>query len=446
MADTSSKRARRARRPLIICVDDEEVVLSSLRRQLREIAPDFKVGLAKNGDDALKLFERAAEQNQPVPLLICDQLMPGMLGDELLAMVAERFPDTLQVMLTGQASPDAIGRAVNNGRLFRFLSKPWLLEDLQVSVRAAVKAHEQERLVEQQSKALKHAYERSLAFVPGHYLKLFGRERLEEVVRGDTCAMRVTVMFADIRAFTSTIEQLSPDESFSMVNEYSLATEPAIRENGGFIDHYRGDGTMALFPDDPVAAVRAGVEFSHALDEYNATRQARGQKPLDIGIGIHLGDVIAGVCGGEYTLQCVVIGDSVNTAARIEGLSSRYKTRLVISDTLRALIPDGTWTFRKLETLQVKGKDTVLTVWEVLDALPPDRRKARMRTLDAFQTGTHALEAGDIARALGAFASVLTQTPDDMGAKLLLGACYRALNEGRSSERLSTTRLTEKTW
>jgi len=255
MSATSEKSAKRPRRPLIVCVDDEEVVLASLRRQLREIVPDYKVGLAKRGDEALALMERALEKGQQVPLIISDQLMPGMLGDELLATIAENYPHTVQIMLTGQASPEAIGRAVNNGRLFRFLSKPWLLQDLQLSVRAALQSYENERLVKEQSQALQFAYDRSLSFVREHYLKLFGRQRLEEVQRGDTCATNVTVMFADIRSFTSIIERLTPEESFSMVNEYSLATEAAIRSNGGFIDHYRGDGTMALFPEsDPLSA------------------------------------------------------------------------------------------------------------------------------------------------------------------------------------------------
>lgn len=445
-AKASNGRAARHKRPLIICVDDEEVVLTSLRRQLREIAPQYKVGLAKNADDALSLFARAADQQRPVPLLICDQLMPGMLGDELLARVAQQYPHTVQVMLTGQASPDAIGRAINNGRLFRFLSKPWQLEDLQLSVRAAIKTHNQERLVEAQSKALQHAYQRSLAFVREHYLKMFGRERLEEVVRGDTCAMRVGVMFADIRDFTSIIETLSPEESFALVNEYCLATEPAIRDHGGFIDHYRGDGTMALFPDDPVSAVCAGVEFSHAVDRFNAQRAQRGLPPLDIGIGIHIGEVIAGVCGGQHTLQCVVVGDCVNTAARIEGLSSRYKTRLVISDAVYKQLPPDRWTCRQLETVKLKGKDIEQTVHEVIDALPVERRQAKMATLEHFRAGSAALMAGDIARAMGAFASVLTQTPHDQGAKLLLGACYRQLNESSAHGGPLTTRLTEKNW
>ncbi len=95
----------------------------------------------------------------------------------------------------------------------------------------------------------------------------------------------------------------------------------------------------------------------------------------------------------------------------------------------------------------MKGKDTALTAWEVLDALPPDRRAIRLSTLADFEAGHDALAQGDIARAMGSFAAVLTETPCDVGAKLLLGSCYERLKQGPAADCVPTaTRLTEKTW
>lgn len=433
-------------RPVILCVDDEEVVLASLRRELRLVAPGCKGIFAKSGVDALETLERLHESGRTVPLLISDQLMPGMLGDELLAICAEKYPKMMQIMLTGQASAESVGRALNNGRLFRFLSKPWLLEDLQLSVRAALQASFQERRLEEQSVALQRAYERSLAFVPGHYLELLGRERLEDVERGDAAAASVTVLFADIRGFTALTESLGPTESFRFINDYFMATEAAIRSNGGFIDHYQGDGTMALFPEHPEDAVKGAVGFSRAVDRFNAERLERGFEPIEVGVGLHTGDVIAGVSGGEFRLQCSVIGDCVNTAARIEGLSSRYASRLIISEDVERALEPGAYTCRKLETVRVKGKKTSLTTYEVLDALCPDVREQRLATLMWFEEGVAALDGGDTAAALGAFARVVAATPDDRAAQILLDQCHHRLRHGHTVGGTGAVELSEKRW
>ena len=283
----------------IVCVDDEPTVLASLRRQLRAHTTGCRIEVAQSGPAALELMERLEEGGRPVALLVSDQIMPGMTGDAVLAAAAVRFPNTYQVMLTGQATAEAVGRAVNQGRLYRFLSKPWSTEDLTFTVSKALEAYQRDRELEHQRIALDRAYRRSLQFVPHAYLRMLGRARLEDTERGDAISARVSIAFADIRGFTTLIERLDPHASFDLVNRYCLRAEPAIIAHGGFVDTYAGDGTMIIFPGAVEAAVAGCIAFSHAIDAWNTERLAAGEPPIDIGIGLHTGDVIVGVRGGE---------------------------------------------------------------------------------------------------------------------------------------------------
>lgn len=433
-------------RASILCVDDEPVVLTSLRRQLREIAPSYRIEVAASGREALDVFARAKGDGREIALLISDQQMPGMAGDALLAQAAECSPGTYQVMLTGQATAEAVGRAVNNGRLFRFLSKPWTAEDLQSTVQMALTAHARDAELARHAAALDRAHRRSLDFVPHAYLRMLGRERLEDVERGDAIAARVTVFFADIRGFTTMIEAMSPRQSFDFVNRYFLATEPAIRDHGGFIDHYAGDGTLAIFPGEPSDAVRAAIAFSRAVDELNAQRLAEGEPAIDIGIGLHCGDVVMGVTGGGNSLQCGVIGDPVNVAARMEGLTSRYGARLLVSDDVRTALADAGHVVRQLERVRAKGKREAVTVHEVLDALPPDAYARRCGTLASFTEAVEAMQRGDTLAALTGFARVVESDASDRAAHLLLDTCHDRLRGRQLPDASGVTSLSEKAW
>jgi class 3 adenylate cyclase len=343
---------------------------------------------------------------------------------------------------TGQASADAVGRAVNNGRLFRFLSKPWSAEDLRVTVRQALEAFVRDAELARRAEALERAHRRSLDFVPHEYIRILGRDRLEDVERGDAIAMRLSVFFADVRGFTTLIESMSPAESFDFMNRYFEATEPAIRAHGGFVDHYAGDGTMAIFPTGADAAVRAAIDFARAVDGLNARRAAEGAAALEIGVGVHTGEVIVGVCGGERKLQCGVIGDAVNVAARIEGLTSRYGVRVLVSDDTRAMLtPDAHEvppSFRELDRVRAKGKREPITIHEVLDALPEARRAPRHETRADFDAGLAAMRQGDAPTALGAFARVVSRDPSDRAAHLHLDACHDLLRGRGSADGVTT--------
>ena len=143
-------------KPVIICVDDEKIVLVSLRDQLAQnLGDDYEIELAESGEEALEIFEELQEEGVEVPVIISDQIMPEMKGDELLKEIQYQHPQTLKIMLTGQASADEVGNAVNHAKLYRYISKPWQIEDLTMTVKEALHSYFQQKQLERLSRQQK---------------------------------------------------------------------------------------------------------------------------------------------------------------------------------------------------------------------------------------------------------------------------------------------------
>ena len=169
----------------------------------------------------------------------------------------------------------------------------------------------------------------------------------EELFRPGGSLNNVTVMFTDIRSFTTLSEQLSPEEVLALLSEYHSFMVEIIFRHGGTLDKFIGDGIMATFgtpepsPDDPENAVRAALEMRRALQNFNVKRESRNLSPINHGIGIHTGPAIVGNVGIENRLEYTVIGDTVNTASRIESQCKEFQTDILISGSTKPLIPEN---------------------------------------------------------------------------------------------------------
>lgn len=141
----------------ILCVDDERQVLLTLRTQLQRHFPECTIEIAEGAVEALEVIEELLAKRVEVPLVIADQIMTGMKGDQLLIELHRRHPQIVKVMLTGQATAEEVGNVVNRGNLYRFLNKPWNEIDLQLTVSEALRRYQQDQQLAQQQAALAQA-------------------------------------------------------------------------------------------------------------------------------------------------------------------------------------------------------------------------------------------------------------------------------------------------
>ena len=185
---------------------------------------------------------------------------------------------------------------------------------------------------------------------------------------------QMTVLFSDIRGFTTVSERGQPEEIVGMLNEYFTRMVEIVFAHKGTLDKFVGDMVMALFGaplDDPnhaEHAVDAALEMIRELNRLNEKWAAEGRPALDIGIGISTGPMIAGNIGSEAIMSYTVIGDAVNLGARLESLNKQYGTRIIISEATRDALTDR-YLFRPLGDVVVKGKTKPVAIFEVKENL-----------------------------------------------------------------------------
>ncbi len=291
-----------------------------------------------------------------------------------------------------------------------------------------------------QQAILTEAYSR---FVPREFLAHLNKESIVSVKLGDQVHGTMTVLFADIRSFTTLSESMSPADTFAFLNAYLGMVAPVIRSHNGFIDKYIGDAIMAIFPGSPTDAMRATTAMHERLELYNESRKAKGRLPIRIGIGLHVGSLMLGVIGFTDRMEGTVISDSVNLASRIEGLTGPYGARVLVSQqVLDGGLPEGICA-RFVDAVKVKGKNEPVSLHELLDPALPDAAR-KIATLDAFGAAVEQYQARRFAEAREAFQAILAQDPDDRTAQLYLSRCQKLLDHGVPPEWSPVTKLDSK--
>jgi predicted ATPase/class 3 adenylate cyclase len=255
-------------------------------------------------------------------------------------------------------------------------------------------------------------------FLPREFLGLLRKESVVDVGLGDAIEQEMTVLFSDIRGFTSRSEAMTPSEIFRFLNSYLRHAGPVIRRHGGFIDKYIGDEVMALFPGDPSSAVRAAVDLMQALRVFNAELAAEGEEPMRVGVGLHLGRLMLGTIGEPERMDGTVISDTVNVASRLQGMTKVLAAPVIVSGAVLDRVPDmQTFPRRFLGEVQLRGRQRSLPIYEVFAADSPTSRAAKEATREDFEVGVRALNAGDTAGAIAAFQRVVDVNPEDASAR-----------------------------
>jgi len=257
-------------------------------------------------------------------------------------------------------------------------------------------------------------------FVPRTFLDLLGKSDVRDVALGDGVERELTVLFSDVRSFTTISESLTPNQTFGFINTLLSRTGPVIREYGGIVDKYVGDAIMALFPGPIDDALHAAIALQRAVDELNHERIRDGSTPIAVGVGLHRGPVMLGTIGESERMDGTVIADAVNIASRVEGLTKYYGARIMITGDLRAALADAdAYAMRYLGSVAMMGKARGLDVYEVLDADPPERRTAKTATRAAFAGALALFGRGAFVEAAGSFEAILGTDPVDGAARYL---------------------------
>ena len=408
----------------VLIVDDEPVNLQVLENHLTLVG--FRTERAASGQEALEKIHSGFVPDA----IVLDVMMPKMSGYEVTRRIREGYPSANFpiVLLTAKTQPEDIVQGLSAGAN-DYVTKPFSKTELV----ARLKTHL--RLSQMNAAARR--------FVPYEFLEILGKDTLVDIERGDHAERDMSVLFSDIRGFTTMSEKRTPGENFDFINRYLSRMEPAIHGHNGFVNQYLGDGIMALFHQRADDAVLAAVQMLKNLAAFNEENVELGEPEVQVGVGVNSGRIMLGTIGGLNRIDCGVIADAVNLAARVEGMTKIYGATLLISEgTFERLEDPRAFTLRDVDRVVAKGKAQPITIYEVLDADPQfDEKKKTAGRFDAALSHFRAAELDD---ALDGFQRVLEVDPDDRAALLYTVRCQRFLAEGVPSGFDGVTRLDRK--
>ncbi|EMK26028.1 adenylate/guanylate cyclase domain-containing protein [Leptospira kirschneri] len=288
-------------------------------------------------------------------------------------------------------------------------------------------------------------------FVPVQFLNVLGKNSAVEVNLGDSVLKEMSVLFTDIRSFTTISEQMTPEENFRFINDYLASMEPIVQRHEGFVDKFMGDGILALFSGDGShqtsadKAILAAIEMKKKVQTINAQAKDSHFKGLKIGIGVNTGNLMLGTVGSRSRLDTTVIGDTVNVASRLESLTNLYRADILITkSTLSSMNIADSLAIREIDSVVVKGKTDPIIIYEIYEADAPPIRKLKDATLSLITRGIILYKVADFQEALINFEQALKVFPEDIVPILYRKRCQEYITSPPTGNWVGVQHLLEK--
>ncbi|MBF0238740.1 MAG: HAMP domain-containing protein [SAR324 cluster bacterium] len=343
------------------------------------------------------------------PLEVQNEVI-GLIG---FSSVDEPFDLTEELILKIQRYVTQLGAAIHNAQLYEQLKT------------TRFQLEESEKVA-----AMTRTFEK---FVPRQFLQRITNDgNLDHIELGKAEADVITILFSDIRSFTTLSERMSPQELLNFLNAYLKRMNAPIHQYGGYVDKFIGDAIMALFdlPGDHDSleaenAIHAAIAMQHELRVYNEHRSRSGYSPVCAGIGIHSGPVIIGTVGSLDRMDSTVLGETVNLASRIESLTKHYGVDILASsNTLRLLKNHGQFQYRELDKIRPKGASRAIDLFEIYDHYPPEIRNLKYESGKYILKGLVFRNLQEWDEAIQAFEQAHAIFPEDKAPIFHIWQCH----------------------
>jgi len=280
----------------------------------------------------------------------------------------------------------------------------------------------------QEMTRLNNAYFR---FVPQQFLKVLGKTNMAEVRLGEQQKRRATILVCQMRDFAEFSAGLSTEENFRFINSFLKTFGPVIREHGGFISRYLGPGMLTLFPNDTASALKAAIKLRAALEQYNERRRNRGYEPVEIGIGLHTGDVMLGIIGEEQRMEGSIVSHHVDLTLDLERLSAKLGAYVLLTGETMQLLPQRMiGQYRRLGVIQVDEEQPPLELFDWFEGDPEPIRRLKAETKAEFEAAVAAFEQGRFHEAREGFVAVVKKNRFDLAAQICFYECDRLYQQG----------------
>ncbi|MEO5340981.1 MAG: response regulator [Magnetococcus sp. MYC-9] len=437
----------------VLTVDDSRTVRHHVRQTLEQDDEYlFTVHEAENGAEAVRFLSARGPDAWP-DVIVLDRNMPVLSGDECIRLLKtdEQWRLIPVLFLTAQDTVREVVRGLSDLQADAYLPKPFHTDELLARVKVLVRIKRAEdnnrRLNNQLARALeeqKRAYEelkttriqlaetQAMAvmtkvfekFVPKQFLERIAKDGIETIRAGRVESETITILFSDIRSFTKIAETMTPEALFGFLNDYLSRMERPIEAHNGFIDKFIGDAVMALFDGhfrlQAQDAVQAALGMQRELQRLNAEREEQGLPVIGTGIGIHIGSVMLGTLGNDHRMDSTVIGDAVNLASRLEGLTKFYGCSIIVSEDVAHFLDPNLFALRELDRVAVKGRGQSVSVFEVFENGTAPHLAHKKRLAKLFRKGIELYRSREWEKSLALFRQCLDLEKSDLASQLYL--------------------------
>lgn len=301
------------------------------------------------------------------------------------------------------------------------------------------------REAQEKEAAMRKIFDATEKFVPYQFIKSLGHELITDVKLGDQVEKIVTVLFTDIRNYTTLSEQMTPEETFGFICLFNARMGPIIRKHNGFINQYLGDSIMAIFPLNAADALLAAIDIQKEIRQFNIIRNEKNKSEIQIGVGMHTGPLIMGITGDYDRMDACTISDTVNTASRVESLTKHYKASILLSDaTLMQIENTDDFHLRNLGLVQLKGKLSSINVHECFSCDSEMELQKKSTTLPVFNSGVSFYLNKLFVNANDAFKNVIDTDPDDRTATFFYYHTLKIIESGVPQNNPGIVEMEEK--
>lgn len=350
----------------LLFVDDEVDIVESLQRSFRK---GYRTLKATSGAEAIKIINE-----QAVDLIICDQRMPDISGDQVLKHALEQQPQAIRILLTGYADTESLVRCINEAQIYKYISKPWEPEMLRLTVVRALESQELSKQKQLVTTALTQ-------YVSSKVVEQIMADPTRLQLGGERKTL--SIFFSDLEGFSCLAERMEPEPLTALLNDYLTDMSNIILDEGGTLDKYLGDGIVAFWnapldqPDHAACACRAALRCQQRLTERAEEFTSRAGGALKARIGLHTGEVVVGNIGSKVRFDYSILGDAANLASRLESANKLFGTAIMVSETTW-LQAGGDVDFigREIGMIKVAGRNTPVKVYELQNQVdktsPPD--------------------------------------------------------------------------
>lgn len=392
-----------------------------------ELNPELSVSRAiivapivdnKNQSTGLLLMELPSESLQRLSQTFLESVLIGFGLVMVLIMVAAIF-FARKITTPLEHLNSAIARLIQNDFSFKLSAKGFGGFGFIAQQFNLMLAH-----IQRSRSELIHLNKSYSRFVPHQLLKQLSPSGVSNISLGDSCERDMTVLFCDIRGFTTLSESMTPQANFTFINRYLSQIAPVINKRGGIIDKYLGDGIMALFPNGADQALKAAIEMLDALSSYNEKLMQKKLPIVEVGLGLHSGRMMLGTVGTPARMDATVVSDTVNAAARVESMTKAFCTKILITEETKRQLRDlDDYNIRYIASCRIQGKSKPVTLYEVFNNDSASLKKEKEANQSMMIRAWKKYKSGDKHAAIALYQKIIEKSPHDKSLFALIERC-----------------------